>query len=147
LFNLDNMESALEMIKDTLLGPLGIKTLDPADWAYRGNYDNSNDSNDATVAHGFNYHQGPEWLWLCCYFYRAFLTVSRLKRGPASCFEAVQQIQKWILFHKKYIQENQFAGLPELTNQNGAMCHGSCPTQAWSTAVMIEVIHDLKQLC
>ena len=59
LFDPEKARSVLEIVKETLLGPLGIKTLDPKDASYRGYYDNSNDSNDPFIAHGFNYHQGP----------------------------------------------------------------------------------------
>lgn len=56
LFNEKHALGALQLADQVLRGPLGMKTLDSMDLQYRPNYDNSNDSNDASVAKGLNYH-------------------------------------------------------------------------------------------
>lgn len=57
LFDPEHALGALKLADEVLRGPLGMRTLDPSDLQYRPYYDNSNDSNDAAVAKGRNYHQ------------------------------------------------------------------------------------------
>ncbi|KAJ1915336.1 bifunctional 4-alpha-glucanotransferase/amylo-alpha-1,6-glucosidase [Tieghemiomyces parasiticus] len=149
LFSAAHARTALDQVRTHLLGPLGLKTLDPADWAYRGNYDNSNDSADATVAHGINYHQGPEWVWVIGFFLQSWLRFARPDADGRSPGKAplpsglVHQFHQILLEHKTTIASTPFAGLPELTNAHGAFCAGSCPTQAWSAATILTFLEDL----
>jgi len=133
LFAADHASTALELARTTLVAPLGVKTLDPQDWGFRGSYDNANDSDDATIAKGFNYHQGPEWGWPLGYYLRA-----------QSIFDPNFDITKYLPPLQSHLKTATYAGLPELTHPNGAYCSDSCPTQAWSAATILDALYDVN---
>ncbi|KAG0275240.1 hypothetical protein BGZ95_009042 [Linnemannia exigua] len=145
LFNKTHAMGALNLAKEVILGPLGMRTLDPADWAYRPNYDNSNDSDDRMIAKGWNYHQGPEWLWCTGYFFRAYLLM-KLECDPESVKETVFELHRMMLPHKAQLETSPWAGLAELTNLNGAICADACQSQAWSSSTLLDLLHDIDAL-
>ncbi|XP_035597566.1 glycogen debranching enzyme-like isoform X2 [Oncorhynchus keta] len=142
LFTVERAWEALEMAEKKLLGPLGMKTLDPDDMKYCGVYDNALDSENFNVAKGFNYHQGPEWLWPVGYFLRAKLYFAK-KMGPEIYDKTVYLVKNVLSRHNIHFERSSWKGLPELTNENGQFCPFSCETQAWSIATILEVLHDL----
>ncbi|KAJ3183748.1 hypothetical protein HDU87_005864 [Geranomyces variabilis] len=138
LFDPDHARRALSIVRDVLVGPLGIKTLDPADWAYRGTYDNSNDGSDPTVAHGYNYHQGPEWVYPLAFFLRAYLHffTKAVGHDSSKISDVYLYIQRALLKHKEHIlsgNESPYAGLPELTNESGTFSNQAKPVAAGET--------------
>ncbi|KAF2645816.1 glycogen debranching enzyme [Massarina eburnea CBS 473.64] len=146
LFDPDHALYALQMVDRILLGPQGMKTLDPSDLNYRGFYINSEDSEDPHTAKGRNYHQGPEWLWPSGYFFRAFLKFDLQRHSTAEeRVESYQQITRRMAGMMKAIQESPWAGLTELTQKDGAFCGDSCPTQAWSASCIIDVFQDASE--
>ncbi|XP_044288195.1 glycogen debranching enzyme isoform X1 [Varanus komodoensis] len=142
MFSPERAWKALEMLEQKLLGPLGMKTLDPDDMVYCGVYDNALDNDNYNVAKGFNYHQGPEWLWPIGYFLRAKLYFSKLI-GPEIYAKTMFLIKNVLSRHYVHLERSPWKGLPELTNENGQYCPFSCETQAWSIAVILEVLYDL----
>ena len=101
--------AALQTMQDSLLGPLGLATLDPSDWAYRGDYDNSNQSADKTVAHGANYHQGPEWVWPVGFFLRALLKVGRVL-GEQEYKSALDTVRMVLARHYQHLCTSPWLG-------------------------------------
>ncbi|XP_051552871.1 glycogen debranching enzyme-like isoform X1 [Myxocyprinus asiaticus] len=142
LFTVEKAWEALNIAEEKLLGPLGMKTLDPDDMIYCGDYDNSLDSDNYNLARGFNYHQGPEWLWPIGYFLRAKIYFA--KKLDKDIYERTVYLVKNVLSrHYVHMERSPWKGLPELTNENGQYCPFSCETQAWSIATVLEVLHDL----
>lgn len=142
LFTVERAWNALEMAGKKLLGPLGMKTLDPDDLVYCGVYDNALDNDNYNVARGFNYHQGPEWLWPVGYFLRAKLYFAK-KLGEDTYTKTVTLVKNVLSQHYTHLERSPWKGLPELTNESGQHCPFSCETQAWSLATVLEVLYDL----
>lgn len=146
LFDPEHALYALQMADRILLGPQGMKTLDPSDYNYRPYYINSEDSTDFHTAKGRNYHQGPEWLWPTGYFLRALLKFDLQRRKtPGERVESYQQITRRMAGMIKAIHESPWAGLTELTQKDGELCGDSCPTQAWSAGCIIDVFQDARE--
>ncbi|XP_063282212.1 glycogen debranching enzyme [Pelobates fuscus] len=142
LFTPQKAWKALEVVEKKLLGPLGMKTLDPDDMVYCGVYDNNLDNDNYNRAKGFNYHQGPEWLWPIGYFLRAKLYFAK-QISQESYQKTVFLVKNCLSRHYTHLERSSWKGLPELTNENGQYCPFSCETQAWSLSVVLEVLYDL----
>lgn len=132
---------ALDSVQRHLLAPLGLRTLDPADWAYRPDYDNADDGDDPATAHGFNYHQGPEWTWPLGFYLRARLAFARSAGQRARQAAAVLRALGPAAAEAG---TSPWRGLPELCNAGGAFCPHSCRSQAWSSATVLEVLHEVR---
>lgn len=121
--------------------PLGMRTLDPHDLKYNGYY-NQLDGDEFNSAGGFNYHNGPEWVWPLGYFLRAKLNF--FNHTNLSSTAKGQMVHKFLRHHRTHISTSHFRGLPELTNRNGQHCPGSCEVQAWSSACILDALHQLQ---
>ena len=126
--NNPNFEIKLNIVKNK---SLGMKTLSQSDMAYHGHYDNSDDS------HGWNYHNGPEWVWPLGYYLIARLIFFG-REG--------HNILKYLVPHKKHFSHSPWMSLPELTNENGEYCGDSCHAQAWSIGTILEAMQKANHL-
>uniref|UniRef100_A0A060T7E8 Glycogen debranching enzyme n=1 Tax=Blastobotrys adeninivorans TaxID=409370 RepID=A0A060T7E8_BLAAD len=146
LFDVEKAIGAIAAADAIIRGPCGMRTLDPEDWNYRPYYRNSVDNDDFATAKGRNYHQGPEWLWCTGYFLRAmflFDTMQKQKHG-GEVFETMQQLYLRMHGANEWIHNSHWGGLTELTNKDGELCDDSSPTQAWSSATLIDLVHDVR---
>mmetsp|Transcript_12022 Transcript_12022/g.12090 ORF Transcript_12022/g.12090 Transcript_12022/m.12090 type:complete len:430 (-) Transcript_12022:15-1304(-) len=140
LFNPEHAAFALSQITKYLMpgvgkGQVGIRTLNEEDRDYRAFYDNSNDSNDYSIAQGFSYHNGPEWVWPVGYYLRALLAFDPSK---------VDFVMKCLKEHRTYIENSAWMSICELTDKGGKENKFSSMAQAWSVSTLIEVLYELR---
>jgi glycogen debranching enzyme len=81
LFDETHALGALQLADKVLRSPLGMKTLDPRDMQYRPYYANSNDSTDAAIAKGLNYHNVRNLHWLLYIYFLHGVSSYRVLNG------------------------------------------------------------------
>lgn len=106
---------------------------------YNPFYDNSDDTNDSKIAHGFSYHNGPEWVWLY-----GFYLVAKVNMEGASLSK--RKMMCLLQEHIKYIKSDEWSSLPEITNKNGEYNQYSCHAQAWSISSMLMALKHIDTL-
>ncbi|KAH8914418.1 glycoside hydrolase family 133 protein [Atractiella rhizophila] len=149
LFTPNHALLALRNVEDSLWGEsqLGMKTLAKGDEMFRGTYDQQNDSLDRSIAKGWNYHQGPEWVWPLGYFLRAYLHFdTQAGQGQKDPNDTFHKLYSFLIHHRAHIRDDYWAGLPELTNEDGVFCRDSCRTQAWSGSTILEALEKVWKM-
>ena len=108
LFEKNHALSYLKKVEEHLIFPksIGIATLGELhDSLYCPYYDNSDDSAILRTAHGFSYHNGPEWVWLYGFYITAKYNFEKEKLKKHQMLGLLQE-------HLKYIENDEWMSLP-----------------------------------
>ncbi|MFM9995697.1 MAG: amylo-alpha-1,6-glucosidase [Phycisphaerales bacterium] len=118
-------------VRTRLVTPMGLRTLDPADAAYKPRYAGAMRERDAA------YHNGTVWPWLLGPFAEAVMRADRF--SPASRTEARRLLRPLM----DGPDGESLGQLPEVFDGDETPDHprrpGGCPAQAWSVAETLRV--------
>ncbi len=121
-------------VREELLTPCGLRTLSPADPAYRGLYRGTGAERDSA------YHQGTVWPWLFGPFGEAALRVAE-DRGRE---------REWLRtslrkFLRNHLAEAGIGSVSEVFDGDSPHRPGGCIAQAWSVAELIRLYLLLEE--
>jgi predicted glycogen debranching enzyme len=116
-----------------LLTPRGLRTLSPADPAYRGEYRGSPEARDQA------YHQGTAWPWLLGFHVEAALRAFPGDRARAA---RLAELVDGLL---ETAREGGLGHVAEVFDGDPPQRPGGCFAQAWSTAELLRARHLLGE--
>jgi predicted glycogen debranching enzyme len=129
----ERAQRVVEVVREQLLTPYGLRTLAPGDPQYRGHYTGGAAERDAA------YHQGTVWPWLIGPFITAYLRVG--ERSDA----ALRQAADWLAPLELYLMDQGVGQVPEIFSGDPPHNPGGCMAQAWSVAELLRVRMDGKR--
>lgn len=124
----EQARSVVDVVERTLWTPLGLRSLEAADPAYRPRYEGDVWARDTA------YHQGTVWPWLMGPFVEAWL------RARGSTTEAKREARSRFLFPLEVHRARAGVGhVSEIADAEWPFTPRGCPFQAWSVAELIRL--------
>jgi predicted glycogen debranching enzyme len=115
----------VEVVKEHLLTPYGLRSLAPSNPQYRGRYSGDGGSRDAA------YHQGTVWPWLMGPFISAYVKVN----GGSDA--ARRQAEAWLAPLKDHLTDAGLGQVSEIFDGDPPHRPVGCIAQAWSVAELL----------
>jgi glycogen debranching enzyme len=110
------------VVAQRLLTPVGLRSLDPGDPAYKAEYFGDLRARDAA------YHQGTVWAWLIGPFIDAWLKVHPAERGIA---------REFLRGFEDHLSQACIGSISEVFDGNDPFRPRGCIAQAWSVAEVL----------
>jgi glycogen debranching enzyme len=124
-------KAVVRTVREKLLTPRGLRTLSPADPAYRGLYAGGADERDGA------YHQGTVWPWLSGPYVDAVFAVEE----PAVARGEAAQVLAGLL---AAMEDEGLGQISEIYDGNPPHRPRGCIAQAWSVAAAIHIWKRLE---
>jgi len=126
-------QSVVNIVREKLLTPTGLRTLEAGDEAYRPRFEGDMASRDSA------YHQGTVWPWLIGPFIAAYLyAFGRNESSRAFCKQLIGGIEE-------QLSACCLGSLSEVYDAEAPQRPAGCPAQLWSVAQLIiarELVED-----
>ncbi|MEP6596088.1 MAG: amylo-alpha-1,6-glucosidase, partial [Ginsengibacter sp.] len=126
----DKAKAILNIVKEKLYTPVGLKSLTSDDVNYIGTYGGDAFKRDSS------YHEGIVWSWLLGPYVDALMKVQGT-RGKA-------QAKKVIDDFKYHLNEGCIGSVSEIMDADGNHHPRGCVAQAWGVAEVLRVIKDYE---
>ena len=122
---LANEKSIVEVVKEELLTPYGLRTLSPSDPGYIGIYRGSMESRDTA------YHNGTAWPWLLGPYITAYIKVNGNSKKSR---EEMKDLLEGLRGH---LDEAGIGTISEVFDGDAPHTPGGCISQAWSVGEIL----------
>jgi predicted glycogen debranching enzyme len=117
----------LDVVKERLLTPLGLRSLAPDHPDYKPVYDGDLRARDAA------YHQGTVWAWLIGPFISAYLKVNGASKASR------KQARAWLAGFNEHLLDACLGQVSEIFDADAPHAPRGCVAQAWSIAEILRV--------